>query len=367
MENISEVEKETNVVEIHPLTKGKRAILFLADLFVSFMFSVFFFSLAVLPLGKVIINYDNIVKENETSYITRNKILIENEILFYDANQENTIANFNMCNAYTFTNYTKQLLNLADNKYDVFKNYYVTILDDENKYNEIFNNKFFSSKNSLKTEYFNAFLSFFDELNTPSETEKKMYDEFLNSFYLPAYAGVIYDINNNDLTATINGVNYSYIALNKQMAANENIYTLLITVCVFISYILAWAICFILVPFINKNGKTIGMLMLGIERINFDHLKLLKKWDKLVVAIFNFATNAFQILFIPMMSVNFNFIFSLPSIFPVALISLILILTSTITMFVTNFNQTLFDKLSRSFCLKTEALDEIYRKKGYLV
>lgn len=360
-----EVSKEENVIEIHPLSKGKRALLFLADFFISFMFSIFFFSLAVLPLGKVIISYDSLSQKTSDSLKIRNEILFGNDLLFYDENLQNSKRDFDACNAYTFDRYVSFLLGINSDKYDVFNNYYVDILHDENTYNNLFENKYFESKNSLKTDYFEAFLTFFDEKDEPNNRQIQMLNDFQNQFYLPAYASIISSINTNDLTLEINGVSYSYIAQQNIALESENIYRILVTSCVLISYFISFIICFILVPFINKNGKTIGMLILSIERVNFDHLKLLKKWDKLVVAVFNFALNAGQILFIPMMTVNFNYIFSLPTIFTIFIISILLIIVSSITLLFTNFNQTLFDILSRSFCLKTEALDEIYRKKGY--
>ena len=367
MNKTNEVIKEENVIEIHPLSKGKRAILFLADFFISFIFSIFFFSLAILPLGKVIISYDSLSQKTSEALSIRNEILFENNLLFYNEDLQNSKRDFDACNTYTFDRYVSFLLGINNDKYDVFNNYYVDILHDENTYNNLFENKFFETKNSLKTDYFQAFLPFFDENDEPAERQKEMLTEFQNEFYLPAYATIISLINTNDLTATIGGVNYSFIDEQNIALEVENIYRILVTSSVLISYFISFIICFILVPFINKNGKTIGMLILSIERVNFDHLKLLKKWDKLVVAVFNFALNAGQILFIPMMSVNFNYIFSLPSIFAIFIISILLVVASSITLLFTNFNQTLFDILSRTFCLKTEALDEIYRKKGYIV
>lgn len=365
MKKETNLNKEENVVEIHPLSKGRRALLFICDFFISFMFSVFFFSLAILPLGKLIINYDSLSKQSAEALKIRNEILFENDLLFYDSNYESSKVNFDTCNSYTFDRYVAFLLDLETSKYDVFYNYYVSVLDDENTYNSLFQNKYFETKNSLKTEYFNAFLPFFDEKDTPSETQKEMLKSFQNDFYLPKYALIIDSINRIDLHAEINGVNYSYVAEQNKALEIENTYQILVSVCTIISYVISFSICFILMPFITKNGKTISMILLGVERIHFDHLKLLRKWDKLVVALFNFALNAFQILFIPMMVVNFNYIFSLPSIFVISSISFILIIASSITLLFTNFNQTLFDVLSRSFCLKTEALDKIYREKGY--
>ena len=86
MEKETNLNKEENVVEIHPLSKGRRALLFICDFFISFMFSVFFFSLAILPLGKVIINYDSLSKQSAEALKIRNEILFENDLLFYDSN-----------------------------------------------------------------------------------------------------------------------------------------------------------------------------------------------------------------------------------------------------------------------------------------
>ena len=58
-------EQEQKVIEISPLSKGKRFLLFLGDFFIAFIIAFTLFNLATFPLTKLIFKTDDPVKEFE--------------------------------------------------------------------------------------------------------------------------------------------------------------------------------------------------------------------------------------------------------------------------------------------------------------
>ena len=53
-----EINQEENYVDIHPLKKGRRVLVFIADFLIHFILSFLIFNIAIAPIGKAITNYN---------------------------------------------------------------------------------------------------------------------------------------------------------------------------------------------------------------------------------------------------------------------------------------------------------------------
>ena len=78
----NEETKEPKVLELRPLTKGKRSLVFLADFFLVFIFSLLIFHIGIYPLGRVIVDYPGQLESLHKAQERRDGILYGYELLF---------------------------------------------------------------------------------------------------------------------------------------------------------------------------------------------------------------------------------------------------------------------------------------------
>jgi hypothetical protein len=73
-----------------------------------------------------------------------------------------------------------------------------------------------------------------------------------------------------------------------------------------------WVINHMLIPTLSKKRKTLGMMMMRIERIHKDTYAPLSLPMGYLSAFYAMAGEALCVLFIPWGTINFNELFSLP-------------------------------------------------------
>ena len=74
--------KENNIVDIFPLNKWKRFLVFLADFFVCFIMCFLLYNIAVMPIAKAVTGYSQKSTESANSMKAMHTVLYENKILF---------------------------------------------------------------------------------------------------------------------------------------------------------------------------------------------------------------------------------------------------------------------------------------------
>ena len=82
MEQMEEVQKK--VIDIYPTKNSRRILVFFSDLLILFISCVFLFEIVVNPLVKLAANYTNTVSQADTYSRSRNEILYDNKLLFYE-------------------------------------------------------------------------------------------------------------------------------------------------------------------------------------------------------------------------------------------------------------------------------------------
>lgn len=365
--------EEPKVVNIYPLKKSRRALLFLADFFLVFIFGITLYALAVYPLGDLIFN----MEAQQTQYVedanARDSVLYGNSLLLYDQDSSQTTVYYYSTNLeYTCERFAEYyVVDDSSQSYEVFAHYYLDIEGDEDTYLGLFTDldsktSFFDLTGStpvLKDSYKNYFSALFTPGDSLTEAGESYYSSFQNDFFLRFYSEMLTSIQKNDLTYA--GV--SYVEMQNAVNAYLSNYDALVIGCSMISYLLGVFIVHGLFPLLNKDRKTLSMLALRYTRLDSSKLILLKKRQIPVQLVYAMAFDAASLMFIPIVSISFNYLFSLSSLFILSLVSLGLILVSTIFFAADPYGRTLGDRLSFSVVVDEETMEQIYRAKGYEV
>ena len=365
-------------INIQPISKGKRVLLYLADFFLVFILTFVFFNALVIPVGNLITNYSGRKNESGAAAKRQYDILYEqkvmlhenvNDIYQYDSNVEFT--RFCYLSYYSF-NETDSIAGHPQyghkEENEVVKHYFFEIKNDKSSYLDILqsfnkecnyfdiNNETITLKDDIKT---NIKLSFFspDDMSVDGKTMLTN----LQNFFMKAYAEVFKDIEKNDL---INNGS-SYLANKKIVSDLETYYQWQLVISSLIAYVIAIVVYFLLLPLFNENHRTLAMMMLKRTRIGTNSLFTLDKVEGITNSVFMLAFNLPIVFFMPMTCVTFSYLFNIPALLAFLFMGLLLILASLIFMLISSYNKTLCDFMLRSVIITNDDLDEIYRAKGY--
>lgn len=376
----------TNNVEIdlHPISKWKRTLLYLADFFVSFIVAVLLMNVAVMPICSLIKSTDS-EKSYEAEKI-RDDILYEHKLLFYRPLGESQYQKYNFDTnlTYTFNRFLAYYVfdsgiesldpdfpeysHLEEN--ETILHYYKDIKNDVDSYYELF------KQHNLDKEYFDVTDNVFTLSNEVKEQVRvyfipgeelgslgKTYYSNLSDFFSALFGCVIQDINQNDL---IDSSGNSYNACQKIISDINKQYYMTISVCAIISYVLSWGITRLLYPLINKSGHSVGMSIMRIERLGYRNLMPLSKGEVALTASYSLL---FDLPYITLLSLSYcDFIYSLniPLLPILSLISLVMVLISLFVMLFSNFNRAISDYLSQTVLVSSEDCDALIKAKETL-
>jgi len=370
MEEISLEKKKPSEVCIYPLKKTRRVLLFLADFFVSFFLAFALFHLAANPIAGVIMDNLGLSEEMETSQRNRDEVLYGFDLLFAEESQEPSYLSTNI--EYTAERYIGHFVgvtDLEDAKYNVFQTYWVSIRNEKEAYLSMFSTydeegAYFDVSNdaiTLKDPYKTEWAPYFDPKDTISTKGSDDMSSFIESFFLPAYSGMLSDILERDLV--YDGI--SYKASQTRFSEISDMEDLSIVFAALSAHLVSSLFYFLAIPFISKNRKTVGMMALRIERVDASRLILLRRRRILARFVFDFVSGAMGLFLLPLTAVDFNELFSLPLLFPMSLVATVYVLASTVFLLVDGYGRPLSDRLTGTVMVDGETLDEIYRAKGY--
>lgn len=374
----SEVKPQTKIVDIQPISKGKRILAFLGDFFLVFIMTFVVFNALIMPVSNLMLDStsrnntsDNAAKEQFNILYKQKVMHYENDddIYYYNANVEFTMNCFlsyysfedsDVLEAHPQYGHKEENEVIRHFYFDIRNNKegYLSLLNDFNKENNYFliEGDSISLINEVKA---NIKLSFFSP-NDMSKDGQTMLANMQNGF-MNFYAEVFKDIKANDIVYE----GKSYLAYDKIVTDATNFFKWHLVIASLISYLISVVVYFLVIPLIQKDHRTLAMMMMRITRIGTNNLYLLNNIDNLVNTAFMIAFNISIVFFMPMTYVAFTYLFSIPMLPALLFIGLLLDIASMIFILVTYLNQSLCDKLSRSVIIKNDDLDEIYRAKGY--
>ncbi|MCD8204378.1 MAG: RDD family protein [Coprobacillus sp.] len=358
-------ETRPNEININPLKKGRRILVFLADFFINLIMAMLLMNIAVMPITKAAGHYKDYSTEMYDRQLDIADILRGNGLLYYeDVNDKAYLENSEY---YTATKFIEYYVTGEGEEYDIFKTYYIDIREDTATYLNIYSDSIYfevvDDSPKLYDEYIELLSPLYTVGDSPSNAGEELYDDIIEDFFYLAFDDMVEDIAINDLS--YNGMSYNKIDERMEYLVGQ--IDTLVVIATYVTYFITTLVCYLVIPLCNKHGKTIAMLIMHAERVGTNNLYLVRKGEVAINSIYSLISNLAFIMFIGWPTVNFNYLFGLGGGQFVILtaISLIILLISLIVLLFSKFNQSLFDKLSRSVLISTDSLDEIYRAEGY--
>lgn len=380
MYSIDKKETKNIEIDIHPISKWKRILVYLADLAISFIIAVILMNVVVMPIYSAF-NKTNSSLSYQAEKI-RDDILYEHELLFYRNDQyanydkynfdSDLVYTYNRFLAYyvftdttplneKFPEYTHQ------EKNEVIKTYFVNIRSDSAQYLDLFT-KHNQEKNyfvisganiTLKQEIIDEIRVFFKPNESLGKIGQGYYDD-LSSIFSALYGCVIKDIYENDLTDTQGHSFKEYQAIIKEVAKN---FYLGIAICAIISYVLAWAITRLVYPLINKSGHTIAQSFMKVDRLGVNNLYPISRAETALMSAYHLFFDLPYIMFLSLSYTTFIYSFSVPIIPILSLIGLLISLVGLFIILFNPFNRSATDLLSQSVLIASEEVDGIIKAK----
>lgn len=368
--------ENNQTIDIHPITRGKRMLVFLGDFFICLILN-FVLMTIVQPLMSLATNLNGREEAAIQAEHKRDDILYSNNLLYFE--NETTKYDYNKNLDYTYQRFLSYYVFVEENPSDVkssnfghqqdneiFAQYYVNIRSDSATYNNVLSSsKYFDiseGTKSLKNEYKDQLTHFFIKGDELSESGQEYYDDLIQDF-LGEYALLIKDIYKNDLSDGVNSFN----ACQKEIDAYTSYSDWIYIISDLISFIFAWAITFILFPLIFENGKTLTMRIMHIERVGFNNLYVLRKGETVMMAFYQLPLSLIGMIVPPLAFIPFYYIFNLPLLIPLSLVSILFIITTFIALLVDKFRRSGSDLLSRSVLISEDDFNAIVQAKGYTV
>lgn len=380
-------QEEKKVVELAPLGKFKRILLFLGDYFIAFIFSFILFNLAVFPLAKVICQTNKKAEEIAQLENNSNDLLISSGILMrYEDKEDPTyVPSFDEHVNYTFKVFLSYYAfdeETPDSKYvdyghkesnEVIKHYYVTYMHNVSDANASYLEDFKSvnedglfaigetvSDIKLKDDYKELLATELLEVTNESKysANMKIFRDkvFARLFYLHVYK----DIQENDFTKE------GYLSYNQSLQRIGEINNYLKWVATWpaiISAVLSWGIVYLLYPMLNGERRTMTMSVMKLNKLKMVRMVDINRKDVALQSFYNLLLSMSSVLFLPVIYFGFAYCFNLPLLFIITLISLILTIVSLFFILFNEHNRSGSDILTFSVVVPTSEIDNIYKEK----
>jgi len=354
--------------DLYPAKKGRRVLITISDILITLIVSLFVFEIIVMQIDKPIIGYNDIQIEIYNLEVDRRDLLVEKNLLTKSEKDYDFSADLEL----TAENYIKfyTLENEEDKKYDVLYNYFVILENkDINYLNSLLIEKcpsYFDSEKTtvlgtyaLKSQYKDYFTPNFTPGDEMSETAKGLYSTFKETDFLSLYQTIISNISLNE--NILDSKNHYFSYYTKEVGNHNDFIKKTYVICSYITYVFTSLILYLLIPLLNKKGRTVSEIILKVERINVSKMKHLKKKYVLLEFLINFLESLSIIVFIPSISLGIEGIFSFPLLYGASLVSLVFLLASLIILLVNQYAKSIKEFATNSLCVDTSSMDEYLR------
>lgn len=360
-------EKDRKVVDIYPLKKSRRILTWLGDFFINFICTILLFNIAIFPITKAVVGYDDINQEMSNCQTEMIEILYENDILFYEENElnyfdDNLLTTSDSFVAYHVDNQTAET--------NCFYNYYISIKGDSSELMELYasnsGSTFFDlddlDENGiplLKEEYVQEFEALFIEGDALSENAKVDYEDF-TSLFLKYYNVMLEDVMVNDLTFE----SLSYVDLSNQVDEYSTQMDNYIIASGIISYLLSIVIFYLLIPLFSVKGQTITEKIMKVNKVGQDNLRLLSKPERVLQSFYSLFSNFTLLVISVIPTIEFTYAFSLNLLVFLSLFGLLYNLIGLFFILFNQYNKSLTDSLTKVILLEDFDLMKVVKTKG---
>jgi len=370
-------EENKKVFEINPLGKWKRILLSLGDYFITFILSFILFNLAIFPLAKIVCNTQARNAEAERAETISNELLINSGIVISKdggkALEENVNYSFKCFLSYYVFDEENPTTNDPNyghkEKNEVIRNYYLNIKGDEEKYLSVFNEVNFDGifeigstassvvmKEDYKEPLRTQLLEFEDE-SLYSQAMLNVRDHvFARLFYLNVYK----DILDNDFVK--DGVSYKE-CLDKVTSIMSSLQWVAVGSSL-ISVVISWGLVYLLYPLINRDRRTPTMSIMKLDKLKMGSLAYIDRKNVLLQSFYYLVLALSSAIVMPILFFGLAYLFNLPLLLPLSLISLAFAIISLFIILFNQYNRSGSDILTFTVTVSTAELDELYREKN---
>ena len=362
------VQVNPKYLDVSPISKGRRMLVYLADLFINLVIAILFFSVAVYPIGRHVSDYEGVEADTYRIQCRMMDVLYDNGLLL--CGDEDSRYDFNMALDYSADAFLKGFLPGQD-RHDFITHFYVDLLGKEQAVaNEIYSqndSRYFSLESGvpeLKEEYQEAFLPLLDEKDTLSDDAQEHYDNFVGNVFPKLYSPIMTDLEESDAISSTNPL-YAYREYHKQSQTNEEKQRMIAVYCAYIALSLSAVVSFLVVPLVSRRGKTIGMMAMRIERIGSNSFKACSRLERVLIFPLQTIASLPVAMFVPIMYIDFATLFALPQLPYLSLITLAYVVISFFAILFDRLNRSLNDFFTRTIVIDNGVLEKIYLAKGY--
>ena len=366
------------VIDIKPVTKWRRILVFLGDFFITTILGFILFNVAAFPISKAIIQYDKQIEIISQCLDESNDMLVNSGFLYYPREEENLEKNLPNSIDYTyhvFISYylfdeespvknNPQLGHKESN--EIFKTYYVDYKKSPDEYLSIF--KEVNAKNSffevgetvdtikLKEVYKNSLATEYLELDNGADLPDHLQTIKENVYEILFYDKMYEDILQNDLIIG----EKSYKTYFNQVTSINNTIDWAITISSIITGAFCSIIVYLVYPLTHKEHRTVTMSIMRIDRLLINNLSYIKRSNVILQFPFHLIFGLGGVLFYPMLMTGLTYVFNLPLLVIFLLISSLLTIVSFVIMLLNQYGRSGSDLLSFTVLVPTSELDMLY-------
>lgn len=366
-----------NTIDIMPLGKWRRILLFLGDFFIVFIAAIFLSNIAVYPIIKSTTGYD-IKESNDVSYQQdRFQILYDNDLLFYEAAETKNNIEENL--SYSFDRFLSYYVIDGPIGDEIFHTYYSsypnkdgqTLIGLYERYDTLgmfdFESLDANGLPLLKAEFKDQLAPYFDPKDEMSETGKKYYNDIFPHFFLSMFYTMIDDVKANDLSSPDGTPSRTYDELTSLIDGFDQYKQNMAIIASSVSFSIACIIIYFVYPQISKSGRTVSQSMLRVDRVDRTSFTIMNRGVRVLIGLYQTIFSVPMLLFLPIPTVSVNYVFSIAPLFGLFITGALLILADMIVVLADKYNRGLTELFTHSVCLKEESLDEIYKAKGHYI
>lgn len=353
---------------------GKRILSFLADIFICFIVSVFVFEIILFPIVKSFISYDNKVQEITVNHHARVQLMYDNEFLFYDLKDENSKFVVETNISYTGDEFLRFYVFKEDSdavKRDPIITYWTKVAvnkKDIKSVNQLYSGTTLSSpyfepnKNDdvgyliLKEEFKTKFAPYFDKNDQVSDTIVQEINAFKRG---------IFEINFQTVIQDFAETNKTYISYTNNITKIYDEFDMYYQITTVISFLLVVLMLYLIIPCIDKKGRTLGKMVLKLNVISAKTFEFPKIRSKISLFLLNVLENLFVVLFVPFISVGFSSLFGLTYLLVLTICSFVYMLVSFIVCVANKYGKSTKEILTRTIVCEQELIDAYYREVIY--
>lgn len=376
---MEEQEQEQKFIDISPLSKWKRLLVFLGDYFLAFIISFVLFNIVVFPVAKVVVGSQ---KQNEEAQLLEQKalkMLKDDGYLYFPNDGASFLEDVNytfkvFLSYYAFDEVTPDANNPQYGhkiENEVVRHYYENVIKNTNQYvidfkevnekNQMFDIADTVDSIALKTDY-KALLG--NELLEQKDEEK--YSEAMVNFRDNVFARLFYihvynHITENDYIKDGKSFN-SY--MNQSATILKNLQWIPVVSSI-ISITLTWSILFVLIPLVNKENRTITMMAMGVSKLHYKSLGPIDSKSVMIQSFYHYVAILSSTVFLPFAYFGLAYCFNLPLLFILSTISFVLLLVSGAFIIFNQYNRSGTDIISDIVLVPTSQLDSLYMENIY--